>query len=75
MNIECLVAETDVGRHGYLCLVILDVSASYIDHRFLHRLHNNALPKYSNPKSECLSSYIIVIVISLRSMLSLPVIA
>ena len=46
MNIECLVAETDVGRHGYLSLVILDVSASYIDHRLLHRLYVNALPNY-----------------------------
>ena len=69
MNIECLVAETDVGRHGYLCLVILDVSASYIDHRLLHRLYSNALPKVSNPKSECLSSSIIVMGISLRSIL------
>ena len=69
MNIECLVAETDVGRHGYLCLVILDVSASYIDHRLLHRLYSNALPKVSNPKSECLSSSIIVMGVSLRSIL------
>ena len=39
-------------------LSILDVSALYVKHQFLHRRHINALPNSSNPKSKSLFSFI-----------------